>query len=147
MPRLVVSPPDRASVTAARKFLPALLAQAVGLLALLALSLPARGQGLPASEATPVAELGPPQSRGAAVQVTATGTTLRVHPSRRSAQAIARWRLRAAPGPLQLLVPSTLRPLTFTVAGNDNDNGNDSGKPDGRGPHPGLSGTLGAGIE
>ncbi len=146
MPRLVVSPPDRASVTAARKFLPALLAQAVGLLALLALSLPARGQGLPASEATPVAELGPPQSRGAAVQVTATGTTLRVHPSRRSAQVIARWRLRAAPGPLQLLVPSTLRPLTFTVAGNDNDNGNDSGKPDGREPDPGLSGAAGVEV-
>ena len=96
------------------------------LLALLALPLPTGGQGLPATEPTPVAELGPPQSRGAAVQVTATGVTLRVQRSRRSAQVIARWRLRAAPGPLQLLVPSTLRPLTFSGSRNDVDTDTDT---------------------
>lgn len=119
MPRLVVSPPDRTPVPAARNVLSpprtrrrlALL----GLLGLLALPRPARGQGLPATEATPVAELGPPQSPGAAVQIAAAGTTLRVHPSRRSAQVLATWRLRAAPGPLLLLVPSTLRPLSLFV--------------------------------
>lgn len=116
------------------------------LLVLLALPLPARGQGLPASEPTPVAELGPPQGRGAAVQVTAVGATLRVHPSRRSAQVIARWRLRAAPGPLQLVVPSTLRPLTFAVARNDTDSASDSAKAGDREPEPGLEGAGGVAV-
>ncbi len=76
-----------------------------------------RGDELPIAEPTPIAELGPPQSRGAAMQSTADGVTLRVHPSRRSAEVIARWRLRAAPGLLQLMVPSSLRPVTFSISG------------------------------
>ena len=76
-----------------------------------------RGEALPMAEPTPVAELGPPQSRGAAMQSTADGVTLRVHPSRRSAEVLARWRLRAAPGLLQLMVPSSLRPVTFSISG------------------------------
>lgn len=177
MPRLVVPPPDHASVLAAQEFLPlprarrgwgaarlvarrgatagaarrqqgaALLGRGLRLLALLALvtlPLPGWGQGLPATEPTPVAELGPPQGQGAAVQITAAGATLRVHPSRRSAQVIALWRLRAAPGPLQLLVPSTLRPLTFSVAKNDNDS--DGAEASGREPEPGLDGAGGVAI-
>lgn len=201
MPRLVVPPPDRASVLAAQEFLPlprarrgwgaarlvarrgapagaahfcsrhsgevahgvaqpaatagaanfqrrrrqgaALLGlRLLALLVLVTLPLPGWGQGLPATEPTPVAELGPPQGRGAAVQIAAAGATLRVHPSRRSAQVIARWRLRAAPGPLQLLVPSTLRPLTFSVANNDSDGAEASG----RELEPGLDGAGGVAI-
>lgn len=76
-----------------------------------------RADELPVAEPTPVAELGPPQSRDAAAQLTADGVTIRVHPSRRSAEVIARWRLRAAPGLLQLMVPSSLRPVTFSISG------------------------------
>lgn len=85
------------------------------LLALAAAPAPTRGDELAIAEPTPVAELGPPQSRGAGAQITAEGVTVRVSPSRRSAAATARWRLRAAPGLLQLQVPSSLRPVTFVM--------------------------------
>lgn len=87
------------------------------LVALAAAPAPTRADELPIAEPTPVAELGPPQSRGAAVQITPEGLTLQVSPSRRSAQASARWRLRAAPGLLQLKVPSSLRPVSFAIEG------------------------------
>lgn len=134
MPRRAQSPPDRPKVAAVRSARPvprarrgaARLRQGgrqrgwtaiLALLALVAVPAPTRGDQLPFADPTPVAELGPPQSRGAAVQITAEGVTLRVSPSRRSAQATARWRLRAAPGLLQLKVPSSLRPVTFASEG------------------------------